>query len=414
MARAPRIVVFSSLWPSPAQPAAGIFVRERMFRVAKRLPLVVVSPAPWFPFQALLRWWRPHFRPATPRHEVQGGIEIFRPRFLSVPGLLKRFDGVLMALGARGTLVQLRRDDRLDVLDAHFGYPDGYAATLLGKWLRVPATITLRGTESRHARTAPIRRRLTIAFARASRIFAVAGALKDVAVALGVSGEKVAVVGNGVDVDKFRPLPIEEARRELGLAAEAKVLISVGGLTERKGFHRVIDCLPALREQFPDVLLLVVGGPGPEGDWGARLRAQVATLGLGRSVHFLGALPAEQLRVPLSASDAFVLATSNEGWANVFLEAMACGLPVVTTRVGGNAEVVSRPDLGVLVPFGDQQALTVALREALQRTWDRAAIRAYAEANAWDGRIEVLVAEFSRLAPAPAFEPVAATDANRA
>jgi teichuronic acid biosynthesis glycosyltransferase TuaC len=85
-------------------------------------------------------------------------------------------------------------------------------------------------------------------------------------------------------------------------------------------------------------------------------------------VHFLGALPPDELKWPLSASDVFVLATRNEGWANVFLEAMACGLPVVTTDVGGNAEVVCRDELGSIVPFGDR----VALQQAAAGTGCRA------------------------------------------
>jgi len=203
------------------------------------------------------------------------------------------------------------------------------------------------------------------------------------------------------------------AREALGLPREAKVLVSVGGLVERKGFHRVIECLPALRSRFPGLHLLIAGGAGPEGDWTRRLQAQVAALGLADCVRFLGVVTHDRLRVPLCAADAFVLATRNEGWANVFLEAMACGLPVVTTRVGGNAEVVRHDGLGILVPFGDRDALTRALAEALSRDWDRAAIRAHAEANAWEGRIATLVAEFTRLARHDAGDPRAATEARR-
>ena len=116
------------------------------------------------------------------------------------------------------------------------------------------------------------------------------------------------------------------------MAIDAPVLESVGALVERKGFHRVIECLPALRRRFPGLRYLVVGGPGPEGDWGARLRRDVIDLGLQECVVFLGTLAPGELNVPLSAADVFVLATRNEGWANVLLEAMACGLPVVAFR----------------------------------------------------------------------------------
>jgi len=394
----PRILVFSSLFPHAGAPNAGLFIRNRMFRVARHLPLAVVAPVPWFPGQGLIRRWRPHFRPPAPVHEVQDGIDVHHPRFASVPGALKTRDGILMALGALPRVLALRRRPGFDVIDAHFAYPDGYAAGLLGRWLGKPVTITLRGTEVRHAQSPAMRRRVCRALQRATHVFAVSGSLARLAVTLGTDPEKVTVVGNGVDLEMFRPLPRAEARARLGIPADARVLITVGGLCERKGFHRVIEHLPALRRAHPRLLYLVVGGASPEGDWRARLAAQARELQVSDCVRFLGAMPQEELRVPLSAADVFVLASSNEGWANVLLEAMACGLPVVATDVGGSAEVVCRPELGSVVPFGQPAALHGALHAALARTWDAARIIAYARDNGWDGRVQMLVERFDAIA----------------
>jgi glycosyltransferase involved in cell wall biosynthesis len=176
------------------------------------------------------------------------------------------------------------------------------------------------------------------------------------------------------------------------------VLVSVGTLVERKGFHRVIALLPALLVERPSLIFVIVGGAGPEGDDSARLYSQVASLGLQAHVRFAGPLAPDALREALSAADVFVLASRYEGWANVLLEAMACGLPVVATDVGGNAEVVCDPSLGRAVPLDDASALAGALAEALSRSWDRSAIRAYAESNAWESRIPALVELFDRLA----------------
>ena len=398
----PHVVVLSSLFPSAVQPTAGLFIRERMFRVGRRLPLVVVAPSPWFPLQGLIARWRPGFRPGAPREETQFGTPVWYPRYFSVPGVLKRLDGWFMALGAWPRLRALKRAGQLDLLDAHFGYPDGYAAIRLGRWLGVPVTITMRGTEARHAQDPSLRPLLAKALQQADRVFAVSESLRQVALGLGVPPERVRVVGNGVDLERFHPIDRTQARAALGLPAEAQVLVSVGGLCERKGFHRVIDCLPALHAQGTDAHLLVVGGASPEGDWTDRLQAQVRELGLAERVHFTGPVPPQDLHRVLSAADVFVLATRNEGWANVFLEAMACGLPVVTTAVGGNAEVVSRPELGTVVPFGDAAALTAALHAALGRAWDRGLIRQYAQTNTWDRRVDVLEAEFRALCRAPA------------
>ncbi len=242
----------------------------------------------------------------------------------------------------------LKKSQNFNLIDAHFGYPDGYAATMLGHWLKLPVTITLRGTETGHANDPARRPQLMIGLMRATRIFSVSASLKAIAESLGIPGDRIRVVGNGVDLTKFYPVGRDEARRQLALPLDAKILISVGGLVERKGFHRVIACLPALCKQFPNLYYLIVGGASAEGNIEAQLRQQTAQLGLQERVRFLGVVPPEQLKISLSAADVFVLATRNEGWANVFLEAMACGLPIVTTQVGGNPEVVCRPDLGTL------------------------------------------------------------------
>ncbi|MDL2336239.1 MAG: glycosyltransferase [Pseudomonadota bacterium] len=393
----PHIVVLSSLFPSGRQPGAGLFIRERMFRLGRRLPLTVVSPVPWFPLQGLLRRWRPGFRPGAPHFERQDDHDVWFPRFFSLPGMLKRFDGLSMALGAWSQMRALKAAGRLDIIDAHFGYPDGYAAGLLGRWLGVPVTITLRGTEERHARDAVLRPLLARALKRATLVFAVSDSLRQVALKLGLAPERSRVIGNGVDLDRFQPVDRAAARSTLGLPDDAAVLVSVGGLCERKGFHRVMDCLPALVEglrQSTPLHYLVVGGPSPEGDWTDRLQKQARELGIEAQVHFTGPLLPTELRRVLSAADVFVLATRNEGWANVFLEAMACGLPVVTTDVGGNREVVATSAVGMIVPFDDAPALAKGLLDALNRTWDRAAIRVYAEAHAWDRRVDELDAEF--------------------
>lgn len=393
----PRLAVFSMLYPSDLQPGAGNFVRERMTRVARHLPVTVVAPVPWFPFQGLIRRWRPGFRPQPARYEVRDGLEVFRPRVLSIPAIGKSLDGLFMALGSLATLRRLKARGQVEIIDAHFAYPDGVAATLLGGWLKLPVTITLRGTEPRMSRRRLLRWQILTAVRRAHQVFAVAQALQDHVIGLGAKPGKFQVVGNGVDTDRFYPEPQAQAREALGLPAQAPILVSVGALVERKGFHRVMEALPGLRRRFPGLRYLIVGGPGPEGDMEAELKEQVCQLALEGVVHFLGPWGHDQLRTPLSAADAFVLATRNEGWANVFLEAMACGLPVVTTDVGGNREVVAHEGLGRIVPFGDQAALTEALAETLSQSWDRDQIVVHARANGWDKRVAALVEAFQTL-----------------
>ena len=392
----PKLLVFSSLFPSQKRPNAGVFIRERMFRVNQEIPIIIVSPVPWFPFQGLLRYWRPHFRPQPNRHEEQQGVQVYFPRFFSIPGLFKSYDGFFMALGSLPVLFKLRK--QFNIIDAHFAYPDGYAATLLGLWLKVPVTITLRGTEVPLSKLPRRKEKLLTALQNANGIFSVSDSLKQLVVSLGAQPDKIRVVGNGIDLLKFYPLEKSVTRAELNIAKDAKVLISVGALVDRKGFHRVIALLPALLKQYPTLIYLIVGGDSPEGNIKNLLQQQVKTLKLEDHVRFLGAYPSDQLKRPLSAADVFVLATANEGWANVFLEAMACGLPVIATDVGGNKEVVNSAELGTVVPFSDPEALLSALLQALEKDWQTSTIIYYAQQNSWDTRVSLLTEEFRRLA----------------
>lgn len=390
-------MVFSHVFPNPATPILGLFIRERMFRVAQTLPLVVVAPVPWFPLAGLIRRFKPGFCPPTPYHEVQQGIDVYHPKFFYIPGVFKFLDGFFEALFSYPTLRRIERQYGISLIDAHFIYPDGVAAMWLARWLNKPFCITLRGTIVRISTTRVRRKMAQWALAAASKVFSVSDSLRQVALSMGTPEQKTLVVANGINLDKFYPEDKVAARQRFSVPIDAKVMVSVGGLTERKGFHRVIELMPSLLRQHPDLHLVVAGGGTREGDCSQMLHDMVDRLQLEGRVHFIGAIPPDQLRYVYSTGDLFVLATSMEGWANVFLEAMACQLPVVSTLVGGNAEVVTSHAVGRLVEFGNGAALEAALDEALNHDWDREMIRQYAIDNSWESRIPLLVAELRAL-----------------
>ncbi len=395
----PSLIVYSSLFPSDAAPTAGTFVRERMFRVARHLPIVVVAPQAWSPLDWLVRRFRPTFRPPAPLRETMDGIEVHRPRFLSVPGILKRLDGRSMAMATLPTVRRLAVRMSAPIIDAHFLYPDGWAATRIAARLGLPVTITIRGSKDEWLIGTDRERYLVEAMRSASRLFAVSAALsRDVAQRLGIDAARVEVIGNGVDLGKFAPVDRAEARRRLGIVPDARVIVGVGNLIPTKGFHRIIPLLPGLRRRHPGLLYLIVGGGASQGDQRGELEALARRCGVADAVRFCGRQPHEALKWYYGAADVFAQATEFEGWSNVLLEAMACGLPVVTTRVGGNAEVVADPSLGELVDWWDAQAFGAAIERALERDWDRDRIVAYARSNTWDDRVARLLAAFRALA----------------
>jgi teichuronic acid biosynthesis glycosyltransferase TuaC len=409
-----KVLVLASVFPNPRQPALGVFVRERARRMAGHCAMQVVAPVPWFPLNGLIRG--PRFT-GIPPVEQQGALTVHHPRAFSVPRYLKSLDGLFYAASVAPFLAGLRRRFPFDVIDAHFAYPDGLAAVLLGRLFRVPVMVTLRGSIVRLATYAIHRPQLRWTLARAGAIVAVSRSLRDAAVALGQPSHRIRVIPNGVDTERFRPMDRAAARAACGLPADRTLVLAVGGLYEGKGHHLVVEALPRLVRRRPDLLYTVVGGERPGERYREGLEALARRLGVASHVHLAGPRPPEELPAWYAAADLFCLATRSEGWANCLLEALACGLPVVTTRVGGNPEIVRHGEHGLLVPWGDVPALAAAVEEALVRRWDRAALVAHASSHSWDDTaaqaleaLRALVAPSADLpatAVAPAVVPVA-------
>ncbi|HEY3570320.1 MAG TPA: glycosyltransferase [Thermoanaerobaculia bacterium] len=374
-----KVLLFSMVFPNAAQPHYGVFVRERMRGLPADVEVRVVAPTPWFPFAARLR---PGLRPSVPREEDQDGVQVLHPRFLSFPGFLKCLDGLLMFLWALPTVIRLRRDFRFELIDAHFVYPEGLAAALLGLVLRVPVTLTLRGMLPLLVPFRLRRPQLRFALKRAARVIAVSESLKRDAVALGIPAEKVLVIENGIDPQVFRPLDRVEARRSLALAKYGPLLVSVGTLAPRKGFHLVMEAMARLKRRWPTLRFAVIGGDGPEGAMGAELRQLARTLKIETQVIFPGPRQREELAVWYSAADLFVLATAHEGCPNVVLEALACGTPVLATPVGNIPELLDSSEVGLVVER-TVEALAAGLDKALERSWDRDRVRARVADRTW-------------------------------
>ena len=378
--RRTRVLLFSTVFPNAAQPHHGVFVRERLRGLPKEdFEVRVVAPTPWFPFVSGLR---PGFRPQVPREEVQDGVPVLHPRFLSVPGFLKCLDGLFLFLSTLPTLVRLRRQFPFEVIDAHFVYPEGFAAVLAGLIFRVPVTVTLRGMLPLLVPFRLRRPQLRFTLRRAARIVAVSESLKRDAVALGIAPERVRVIANGADPGLFHPLDRIEARRRIGLGKYGPLLVSVGTLAPRKGFHLVIEAMARLAKRWPALRFAVVGGDGPEGAMETELRQLAARLKVDSRVIFAGPRRGDELAAWYSAADLFVLATAHEGCPNVVLESLACGTPVVATPVGSIPELIG-PAVGVIVER-TVDALAAGIDAALQRTWDRDEICARVASRTWE------------------------------
>jgi glycosyltransferase involved in cell wall biosynthesis len=374
-----KILLFSSLFPSAAQPVHGIFVETRLRELLKAgdVQAKVVAPVPWFPFKAERFGQYARFA-ATPRVEQRNGLEVFHPRYPLPPKVGMHLAPYTMALGALPTLKRLQQQGfDFDLIDAHYYYPDGVAAGLLAKWLGKPFFVTARGSDVNLIGEIARTRALMLATARAAAgSIAVSQALANRLIALGAPADKVHTLRNGVDTARFAPQPRDVARRRLGLREDGHYLLMVGNLVELKGHAIAIEALAAL----PAVELLCVGA-GPEL---AALQALAQRLGVEQRVRFVGQVGQADLKWWYSAADALALCSSREGWPNVLLESMACGTPVIATRVGGTPEVITTAAAGRLMAHRNAPSLVAAWQALMAETPTRAATRQYAEGFSWD------------------------------
>lgn len=386
-----KILTFSSLYPHAADAGRGIFVETRLRQMLRsgRVAARVIAPVPWFPSRNPRYGEYARFA-AAPRTEVRHGIEVDHPRFPVIPGPGWYLTPWTLALAALPAFKRVRKDGfDFELIDAHYYYPDGVAAALLGRWLRRPVVITARGTDVNLIPQHRLARKMILwAERQAAASITVSDALRDGMVRLGVPAERVVSLRNGVDLEKFAPQPREAVRSRLGLSG--RVLLSVGYLIERKGHHLVIRALSRL----PGWTLVIVGS----GAMRDELRALAGGLGLENRVKFVGAVPQGELPDYYSAADLLVLASSREGMPNVVLESLACATPVVATPVWGTPEIIADPVAGQLTRDRSADALADAVLEIGSRMPPRDAVRRYAERFNWDATVNGVLSLFERIA----------------
>lgn len=395
-----RLLTFTTLYPNAIASGHGIFVETRLRQLLRSgaASASVVAPVPWFPFKSARFGDYARFA-AVPARESRHGIDVDHPRYVLLPKI-----GMSLAPGslARCAISTVRRlmaqGLEFDLIDAHYFYPDGVAAIKLGEALGKPVVVTARGSDINLLARLPGPRRMIVdAARRCAAVITVCQALKDSMVALGTDADHVTVLRNGVDLDAFHPEPRDEARAAFGLSRFT--LVSVGNLLELKG-HDL--CIRAVA-QMPDTELLIAGS-GPEE---SRLRALAASLGVENRVRLLGRVSQDRLRTLYSAADALVLASSREGWANVLLESMACGTPVLATDVGGSREVVTAPEAGALIAERSASGIKTGVSVLRGRMPDRSDTRRFAERFGWEdttnGQLDLFRAVLGR-APAARVE----------
>ncbi|MGI4850306.1 MAG: glycosyltransferase family 4 protein [Janthinobacterium lividum] len=385
-----KLLTFSTLFPNDQRPNHGIFVETRLryLLASGKVSSKVVAPVPWFPSS------NPRFGTYASYNKIPGneqrfGIDVLHPRYPVMPKIGMSIAPMLLANALKPAVKRIIDGGYdFDAIDAHYFYPDGVAAVMLGEHFKKPVVITARGTDINLIPQYRIPRKMILwAASRAQGMITVCQALKDEMVALGIDGKRITPLRNGVNLELFVPGDRPALRKQLGF--NGFTLLSVGLLEVRKAHDLAIKALPLL----PGVNLLIAGR-GPERQ---KLEELARELKVSERVTFLGVLSQQQLRSYYGAADALVLASSREGWANVLLESMACGTPVVASNVWGTPEVVAAPAAGVLMAERTAKALAEAVQTLRANYPSHEATRAYAENFSWDDTTQGQIRLFEKV-----------------
>ena len=353
-----RILTFTSLYPNRVQPWNGTFVEHRLTQLLRRhaVEARVVAPVPWFPIRHPMFGRYAQFA-SVPSREHRAGIGIEHPRYPVIPKIGMLAAPALMSRAAKPAIDRMLADGfDFDLIDAHFFYPDGVAAASLARRFGKPVVITARGTDVHtYPRDRAIRRKILWAANVASAVITVSDGLREILLGLGVPGEKVITLENGVDAEFFSPVPRLAVRKKLGL--DGRTVICVGNLRALKGNDIVIEAVASMR----DTSLVVIGN----GEEEQNLKQLAARLAPGK-VTFVPAMEQAALRDYYSAADALVLASDREGMPNVVLEAMACGTPVVATDLPSVKRIASQGPGCVVF----RERTSNGVRQALERLFE--------------------------------------------
>lgn len=352
--------------PTPEDPFGGVFVARRLQAMSVKADLSVIQPVPYLPgIRALPGWARTESR-------EEGGLRVLNAPMPYVPKFLKSLDGYWLYRSISSTLRRLQRSRALDLIDAHFGYPDGVGAVRAARLLDIPVFVTIRGVEVDLLHKPLIGPQLRRALERADGCVCVSHSLKEILVDAGIRSEDVHVIHNGVDRTLYRVLDKTLSREQLQVPADTPLIVSVGNLLSVKGHHLLLAAFGELVEHLPNARLVIIGGAMHEPRYPDELKARCESLAIAKRVTFAGKVDPPRVAQWLNAADLFALASKREGCCNAVLEALACGVPVVTTPAGDNSWFVKPGENGLIVPVGDTKAMADAFRAALERrSWDR-------------------------------------------
>jgi teichuronic acid biosynthesis glycosyltransferase TuaC len=368
-----RIAIVTPMLPVPYDLTAGRFIYEKAHSLSKIADVCVFFQTLRYPRLLSLR---PRtYLPGTvgPGYSIPG-IRVEAFDYPAIPVVSRAVNGLVSSWVLRPRIHAFNPD----IILAYWVYPDGFAATRVGRALRIPCVLGALGSDI-HGRDRLNAALTRYTIAKADALITVSEAMRRAAIhQYGATPSRVHTIVNGFNSSVFAPADRMQNRQRLGLNSDDQIVIFVGRFIEAKGLRELISAARQIASKNDHFRLALIG----DGVMKAELMELIATAGLAEKVHLPGGLAPSAVAQWISASDVLALPSWSEGYPNVVVEAAACGRPVVATDVGGTREIVNASN-GILIPPKDVTALVAALEFALNRQWDSEAIAATIR-RSWD------------------------------
>lgn len=367
----PKILLITMLFPNSREPAKATFNLQIAQGLAKYTEIKVVAPVRIFPHTDTI-----------PAYEKIAGIDVYHPRLLLPPKIALFSHGFLYFMQIAGCLKKISENFNFDGILAPYLYPDGFAGVLTAKALRKPVVLEALGCDVNLLTKYAIRRaQIQYACENANAIISVNKHMKERLVKIGVEEKKITVIYNGVNRGIFKPLDKYECRQRLNLAPEENIVLFAGNLERVKGIRILIEAWREIMEERGGKNLLVVVGSGREKGAITRLVKQYK---MDRSVRMAGPVPHTDIPLWMNACDLFCLPSIREGYPNVLLEAISCDKYIVATNTGGIPEIVTSPDVGILVEPNNSKSLSGGLKAAISLTARGAKAKTVPGLSSWE------------------------------
>lgn len=334
------LVVVSNLYPNINEPNRGIFIKHLTENLTDKYQVTVVSPVPWRP-RIINRLRGVN---SIPDQKIVNGIQVYYPRHIVIPKILRSTYGWFMSLTLGRILRKINSKKAIDIISAHWVYPDGYGAVKAAKNMRIPITVHALGCDiNEYSKYTNRRKRIIEALKGCDRVVVKSQDLAIKVASLIGGNHKTHTIMNGVDNKKFKVLDIAQSKKDLGLDLDEDFLLFIGNIQEEKGLIYLLEAFSRLKEKN---IKLVVIGDGPQKK---EMEDFVSSFDLEKNIRFIGARPHDEIPLFLNAANGLCLPSLREGCPNIVLEALSCGTPVLASRVGAVPQIIKEKHQGVVV-----------------------------------------------------------------